>query len=139
MRLRSRPGWRIPGVWALRHLAPALGILVVALLAAGCGARPWGPRTITLTLTPEFTMEPREVVVRPGETVRLVVVNADTRLPHQVRSAAKLGPDLELEPGQRQVLDWKAPAEPGAFPIWCGMPGHRKNGMVARVVIRGER
>ncbi|HEY8488759.1 cupredoxin domain-containing protein [Thermaerobacter litoralis] len=112
---------------------------MLALLLSGCGARPWGPRTLTLTLTPDFTIEPREVVVRPGETVRLVVVNTDPRLPHQVRSAGKLGPDLEVPPGQRQVVEWTAPAEPGAFPIWCGMPGHRKNGMVARVVIRPGR
>ncbi|HEY8552801.1 MAG TPA: cupredoxin domain-containing protein [Thermaerobacter sp.] len=133
--VRQDPSRHRPLAPARRGLAALAAILV--LLAAGCG-RPWGPRSLTLTLTPEFRIEPPEIVVRPGETVRLEVVNADPRLPHRLQSAGKLGPDLELPPGQRRLVEWTAPAAPGAFPIWCGMPGHRKNGMVARVVIRAE-
>ena len=117
----------------------AVALLAAALfLGAGCGARPWGPRTLTVTMTPEFAFEPREVVVRPGETVRLVLVNADDRLPHEFRSGGRLGPDLRLAPGERRAWEWTAPQEPGAIVFWCGMPGHRKNGMVGRIVIRAS-
>lgn len=118
--------------WAA--LLPALGLVLISL--GGCLPRSIGPRTITIEMTPDFAYQPREVVVRPGETVRFVVINRDDRLPHEVRSNQRLGPDLRLEPGQTHEFRWTAPPEPKAIVFWCGMPGHRKNGMAGRVVVR---
>ncbi|HEY8415585.1 MAG TPA: cupredoxin domain-containing protein [Thermaerobacter sp.] len=114
--------------------AVALG-MALALLA-GCLPGAGGPRTVTIEMLPDFRYEPREVVVRPGETVRLVLRNRDDRLPHEFRSAQRVTPDLRVAPGQAHELRWTAPAEPVAIAFWCGMPGHRKNGMAGRIVVR---
>jgi len=117
----------------------ALAVLAAGMLLAllgGCIPRAIGPRAVTIELMPDFRYEPREVVVRPGETVRLVLRNRDDRLPHEFRSAQRVAPDIRVEPGQAHELRWTAPPEPGAIAFWCGMPGHRKNGMAGRIVIR---
>ena len=135
--------WRgRPGRQGRRRLRAILAIATVAIAAlgrAGCGAVGRGPGTVTLTVTPDFTFEPREVVVRPGDEAEIVLVNGDDRLPHELRSGGRLGPDLRLAPGERRQWRWTAPAEPGAIVFWCGMPGHRKNGMAGRIVIRATR
>ncbi|ADU51760.1 blue (type 1) copper domain protein [Thermaerobacter marianensis DSM 12885] len=113
-------------------------LAAASLLAAGCTPRSWGPRTLTVAMTPDFAFQPRELAVKPGETVRIVLINRDDRLPHELRSGGRLGPDLRLAPGERREWQWTAPAEPGAIVFWCGMPGHRKNGMAGRVVVRAS-
>lgn len=111
-------------------------------------------RTINVTMTDQMRFNPAKIMVRPGETVRLVVRNAGT-LKHELvlgtmeelREHAALMlkfPEMEhedpnavsLEPGKTGTLVWKFTAKPGEYDFGCLVPGHFEGGMVGKIVVR---
>lgn len=82
----------------------------------------------------EFGFEPREVKVRAGETVNLVLDNRGMMF--HTLTLGRLGFDLRAE-GGRSIGSSLKPAEPGRYEFICTVPGHANSGMRAVLVMEG--
>ena len=111
-------------------------------------------RAINITMNDEMRFSPRQITIRPGETVKLVVKNAG-KIKHELvlGTAKELAEHAELmqkfpemehedpnavtvEPGATGVLLWKFTAKPGEYDFSCLVPGHYEAGMRGRIVVR---
>jgi uncharacterized cupredoxin-like copper-binding protein len=113
-------------------------------------------RTLRIGMTDAMRFTPGEIVVKRGETVRLVVEN-EGRLMHELvlgtppellaharamRAAegapehAHGGPNMtHVAPGQRGEIVWRFTRR-GEFSYACLLPGHFEAGMAGKVVVR---
>jgi len=111
-------------------------------------------REVEIVVGPSLSYLPRQVTVRAGEGVRLVLSNPDT-VPHNLAvvkpgSVARVGAAVNAlvtdpeaaarqyvpagedvlvwtditPPGGRSVIHFRAPAAPGRYPFLCTFPGH---------------
>jgi len=83
----------------------------------------------------DFFFTPREVEVRAGEPVKILIENLG-EVEHEIEL---LGMGQPIE----QVIPWKGraalllyPRQPGRFPFICDMPGHLMKGMRGTLVVR---
>jgi uncharacterized cupredoxin-like copper-binding protein len=109
-------------------------------------------RTIAIGMTDAMRLEPAEVRVRQGETVKLAVRN-DGKVLHEIVLGTRdeLGAHAELmrkfpgmehdepfmahvKPGRREALVWQFD-KPGEFFYACPVPGHFEAGMVGRILV----
>jgi len=79
----------------------------------------------------DFSFSPAEVTVPAGTTVNLLLANGGDLL-HDVTVPA-LGFRLEAAPGERASAALFVP-DPGRYPFFCSVPGHREAGMEGTVV-----
>jgi len=130
----------------LRAATPvvAWAVLVGMVLAlAGCGgvggvaARAAGGSAGTVVVTEtEFKIEPRTIVAREGQTLT-------------VRNRGTIAHDLVVQGSDQQILartDLIQPGAtaqlrlsqvpPGSYTVFCDVPGHREQGMVATLEVR---
>lgn len=135
------------GAHSIRALWQAGGLL--AMLAVSATAE-----TVEVRAVEGLRFEPRRKGLAPGTRISLAFHNADsTDQPHNllVLAPGKLhtvlqralalggdgprrdfvpeGPEVLLasrllKAGDRQILEWEVPAEPGIYPIVCTFPGH---------------
>lgn len=113
-------------------------------------------RTLRIGMTDAMRFTPGEIVVKRGQTVRLVVEN-EGRLMHELvlgtppelqaharamRAAegapehAHGGPNMtNVAPGQRGEIVWRF-TQRGEFSYACLLPGHFEAGMAGKVVVR---
>jgi uncharacterized cupredoxin-like copper-binding protein len=121
----------------------AVVALVVALALPGCSGRDGGERTVTLTVHhSQFSVA--DLHVRPGETVRFVVSNADP-IGHElivgdqaVQDAHEAGTDashqgrpgeISVPPGATAVTTYRFGPSGGGVLFGCHLPGHWAYGM----------
>ncbi len=84
-----------------------------------------------------FDFNPNRVVVKTGETVRLVVTNNDPTL--HTFTVPEAGVDVSVPPGSEKLVEFKAPA-PGAYSWYCiphSDPGpNGRTGMVGVLIVQ---
>lgn len=132
-----------------------LGLAVAASvgLLAGCSS---GPKTVELTLR-EMSFNKKEITLKQGETVRLVLNNRDKEvhdwnidvIPVDVLAltanpesshthASEREPDLHVsvEPGEKGWVEF-TPLEAGTYTFYCTVDGHRSDhGMEGKLIIK---
>ncbi len=109
-------------------------LLVAALVAAAVGAALAGasPQTVKVSAK-EFAFEPKEVKVRAGQPVRLVLENKGV-IEHDL-VVDKLGVKIQaIQPGKTVELTF-TPKAKGRYPILCSVPGHKEAGMTGTLVV----
>jgi plastocyanin len=126
----------------MRRLTPvALACLAPSLLL-GCGgndsaAVTRGPSTVVMT---DYEFHPRDVRVRPGET--LTVLNEGgiahnlkvERGPNPRRETDELAGTSSFLKGDSEQLRIDLP--PGKYVLVCTVPGHREIGMTGTLTVR---
>lgn len=118
---------------APRHsaLVAAAGVLAAAALAFA-GATVQSVRIVAR----EFAFEPKEITVRPGDVV-FAVHNAGA-IEHNflVDDAAKktVARIAVISPGGSEEV--RLSVRPGAYAIYCDLPGHKEAGMTAVLRVR---
>ncbi len=80
----------------------------------------------------DFRFVPDTITVRPGQRVRLTLVNDGYYRHSFVFEAANVETRL-LSPGERITVEFTAPSEPGEYMFYCRP--HRGLGMVGKVVV----
>lgn len=121
--------------------APALPVLLGALLLAGCGSDRPQPATggdagqITVTET-DFKLSPAGTSVAAG-AVSITVENAG-KTPHALalETTGKLKATSTIEPGRSATL--KADLEPGRYTWYCPVGNHRQLGMTGTLTVGGK-
>jgi uncharacterized cupredoxin-like copper-binding protein len=81
----------------------------------------------------EFQFTPNDLTAKTGEMV-FVVSNQgliEHNLVVDVPGGNKLAEIAIIEPGETRMIKTSLP--PGTYRIYCGLPGHKEAGMVARL------
>ncbi len=112
---------------------PGSLLLVLLLLAAGCSARP-EPVTVTMT---DFANQPEHIQLPADKPITIRLVNPDD-VPHDFSIEELIDTPtpvhLALLPGGDVPL--QLPALPaGTYTVFCGVVGHREQGMETTLVI----
>ena len=157
-------GWWLPVALILAVVVP---IVLAACSGAPVATPPISPGTSATPrdvniITKDYSFEPPEVDLVPGETVLLHVINGGLEV-HEVvigdpavqdaweaAEAAAANPPpgptplvtvpagsaglrIVVQSGQLLNVLWTVPAEPGALLIGCHIPGHWAKGMQAAI------
>jgi nitrite reductase (NO-forming) len=132
--------------------ALSLLLILLALAVGGCHPRPPAPPAVDA----EFTLKTAllegsmafvgvggrihgianpDLIVRSGDTVRIVIVNGDG-VPHDFAIPA-LGAQTALVTTKGQTTDVTFEAsEIGEFEYYCAVSGHRQMGMTGKLIVR---
>ena len=122
------------------HITAALVVGFVTLFA-GCGGN-GAPgngtvRTdgngIRIVLSDTMRFDPATITVQAGREVVLYLRNAG-QLTHNF-SIDRANVNQNVAPGAEATVVFTAPADPGQFEFYCGVPGHRGAGMVGALVV----
>jgi uncharacterized cupredoxin-like copper-binding protein len=147
-------------IGAQRSAAPAPSVYIEQ------AGTPDAPRAVTILMR-DYLFDPTPVVLIPGETVRLTVLDAGLQ-PHElvlgdaaVQAAwteadaaatppapfatappASVPPDVGglrilLASGQQAVVDYTVPTT-GALALLCHLPGHIQRGMIGRIELQAS-
>ncbi|MBV8083248.1 MAG: hypothetical protein JO247_00390 [Chloroflexi bacterium] len=120
------------------------GLLPLLVLAACSGPGASAPATPTPVYAPKPTatffvhlldsrrFDPAELNGQPNQLVELVLVGAQQK--HDVTST-DLNINIDVPPGQVEVIDVQLPAKPGTYEFWSAQPGDREGGMVGHMVV----
>lgn len=155
-------------------IAAWVALLLVSAIGMTAGALPVGanapgsetgadPTLIQITAIPGLQYDRVRFKVEPGETVKVVLENADEMLHNLVftrpgermtvvEAASEAGPEAEYVPDIREVLEatplletgetatltFEAPVEYGVYPFVCTYPGHGVVMYGAMYVTSGE-
>jgi uncharacterized cupredoxin-like copper-binding protein len=147
---------------ALAHSPSAhQGHAAKARAAAPAEQKDWGiagdpkkvQRTIEIRMTDDMRFAPKEIQIKLGETLRLVVVNAGKVLHELVigtqqelkahAEMMKKHPGMEhdepymahVDPGQKGAIVWTF-NRAGVFEFACLIPGHFEAGMIGRITVK---
>lgn len=121
---------------AVLGFAVALIALLVAAFAVGLATRsidehrstpaaPTGASSTRAVALDEFTIAPAPLEVAPGSS--LSVTNDGTTV-HDLAVEGQPVNTPELNPGEQADLDLSG-LPPGAYTVYCQIPGHRESGM----------
>ena len=108
--------------------------VVVLTLAAVAGAAGAGAPVPTVKLVAkEFAYEPREIKVKAGQPVKLVLENKGV-IEHDI-VVDRLGlKTAAIQPGKTAELTF-TPKAKGRFRFFCAVPGHKEAGMTGTLVV----
>jgi uncharacterized cupredoxin-like copper-binding protein len=105
-------------------------LLVAAAVAAGFAGT--APQAVKL-VAKEFAFEPKEIRVKAGQPVRLVLENKGV-IEHDLvldKLGVKTSP---IQPGKTAEVTF-TPKAKGRYPIVCSVPGHKEAGMTGTLVV----
>lgn len=98
---------------------------LAAIVLAACGEAPAPPPREAALTASNFQYTPKEVTVKAGEKLRLVVRNtSDTKHNFHI-DGQKI--ETDVEPGQSKTLEWTVPSKTGTIDFGCEV--HEKQGM----------
>jgi uncharacterized cupredoxin-like copper-binding protein len=156
--------WRrfIPSLGSGALAAVIVAFMLGGLVVAGASGLDTGghsaaadpdARTVEVSMSDEFTFEPDEITVAPGETVRFVVTNTGESV-HEfligdeaaqaVFEAEMAGEEemdhdtssgVSVDPGQTETFDYTFGETDEAIIAGCHEPGHYEGGMVATITV----
>lgn len=140
----------------------AAALLMTAAIGASCApALPGRPVPVEMT---DFAFAPRDLVLRPGEVVTLVLKNKGA-VPHELmvgrgaiqhsggyaedllggvelRTSGLMKPDhthggsvILVDKGMTAQVTFTVPARPGVYEMGCFEPGHYAAGMLGRLTV----
>ena len=141
-------------------LPPVAGLLLLLVTACSSGGATPARPTATLAVVSdapltvhasEWQFEPRAIVARQGQEVRLVLQN-DGRILHNFRvdglpagavqstssgplSASEGEAFVGAESGQQGTLTF-VPLQPGSYTFYCTVQGHRQLGMEGTLIVQ---
>lgn len=121
---------------ALAALAALVaGAIAVAAIpqGAGAGVSPATLAQLPALGTPGMYFDQAELRVGPGELVALHLQNPHGA-PHSFDIDA-LDVHVSMPSGKEALALFMAPAAPGTYEFYCGVPGHREAGMVGTLVV----
>lgn len=78
--------------------------------------------------------EPGEIRVRAGERVTFIIRN-DGKLDHEFESDEAGIEEVLIPSGRTRRATWTAPKQPGRYPVYCDIAGHREAGMELVLVV----
>ncbi len=114
-----------------KSLALVLAALVVSV-AVAAGLAGTAPKVVKVTAK-EFAFEPKEVKVKAGQPVKLMLENKGV-IEHDI-VLEKLGLKTStIQPGKTAELTF-TPKAKGRYPIVCSVPGHKEAGMTSTLVV----
>lgn len=119
----------LSGVKALIFGGLAVPAIVVA--AACSPTQASTPREVALTAT-NYQYTPKEVTLKAGETVKLVVTNSSNAKHNFHIDGQKI--DVNIDPGQNKTIEWKAPDKAGSVNFGC--EDNEKQGMTGKFQIQ---
>lgn len=111
-----------------------------AALALAAGAALWGFSTITVMggstqeriVASEFSFTPKTIVAPSGQ-IQFLVTNRGSIEHSLVIDALKIKSGL-IKPGKTVTIT--ATAKPGAYVVYCDVPGHKDIGMIGQLTIK---
>jgi len=119
----------------MRLPALALALLAAGLLFGGCSLTTvGGGQEITIVAGENrdgMYFQPDEVTVAPGAKVTFVIKN-EGEVDHEFESPGQGEAgiaEIIVPPGGTRRVNWTAPSEAAAFPVYCDLAGHRAAGM----------
>lgn len=96
------------------------------------GRADFAPTVVKVTAK-EFAFEPKEVKVKAGQSVKLVLENKGV-IEHDI-VFDKLGvKTATIQPGKTAELTF-TPKPKGRYAIYCSVPGHKEAGMTGTLVV----
>ncbi|MCS7236610.1 MAG: cupredoxin domain-containing protein [Armatimonadota bacterium] len=110
-------------------------VLGAALVVAGTVAvalAGTAPAVVKVTAK-EFAFEPRELKVKAGQPVKLVLENKGV-IEHDI-VLEKLGVKTAVIPPGKSVEVTFTPKAKGRYPVVCSVPGHKEAGMTGTLVV----
>jgi uncharacterized cupredoxin-like copper-binding protein len=114
-----------------RALASSLPLLAL-LVFAGCSLTSVGSgqemRVTAAERGGTMSLKPEVITVRVGAEVTFAVENEGSQ-DHEFESPEAGIEEILIPPGRTRRVGWTAPSEPGVFPVYCDLPGHREAGM----------
>ncbi|MCS7173917.1 MAG: cupredoxin domain-containing protein [Armatimonadetes bacterium] len=107
------------------------GGLILALTLGGIAGT--APASIKV-IAKEFAFEPKEIKVKVGQPVKLVLENKGV-IEHDI-VIEKLNVKTEaLKPGKSGEVTF-TPKSKGRYLIYCSVPGHKEAGMVGTLMVQ---
>jgi plastocyanin len=122
-------------------------ILLPALILSACaGGKPSSEIKVEMT---DFAFTPNRYSVPAGEQITLNAIheglvehdfvimklNTDVGGHFDENDLVNVYWQIKIQSGQSQMVTFKAPSEPGAYQIVCGMAGHVEAGMVGTLEV----
>ncbi len=105
--------------------------LVLALTLGGLAGT--APQPIKV-VAKEFSFEPKEIKVRVGQPVRILLENKGV-IEHDIVIEKLNAKTQPLKPGASAELTF-TPKAKGRYLIYCSVPGHKEAGMVGTLVVQ---
>ncbi len=115
------------------RVGTVLGVagLVLALALGGLAAT--APQSVKVAAK-EFAYEPKEIKVKAGQPVRILLENKGVIEHDLVIEKLNVKTQL-LKPGARAELTF-TPKAKGRYLIYCSVPGHKEAGMTGTLVVQ---
>ena len=119
----------------MKKLTLLITLTVAALVFSACSLTAVGGGEEIIVTAREtadgMSFEPDVITVEAGAEVTFVIKN-EGKLDHEFESGGEGEAGIEeiiIPPGRSRRVNWTAPDEPGSFPVYCDLPGHRAAGM----------
>jgi uncharacterized cupredoxin-like copper-binding protein len=112
--------------------AAVLGVVGIVLALALGGLAGTAPQPIKV-VAKEFAFEPKEIKVKVGQPVKLILENKGV-IEHDLVIEKLNAKTQPLKPGKTAELTF-TPKAKGRYPIVCSVPGHKEAGMTGTLVV----
>lgn len=88
----------------------------------------------------EYSFDPEEISVLPGEEVRIVFSNSGTMSHDLVVEGLDGVATSVIDPDESDIIEFTAPNDESMYPLtyFCSVPGHREAGMVGEIQMTTE-
>ncbi|MDO8530588.1 MAG: cupredoxin domain-containing protein [Dehalococcoidia bacterium] len=119
--------------------APVLALGLLLTTACGEVSNASGGQEIIITAGERSGgrqfFEPQEVTVPAGARVSFVIKNVGSE-DHEFESEEAHVEEVVVPPGRERRATWTAPTQPGRYPAYCDLPGHRAMGMEMTLIVK---